>query len=399
MYRFLWFLRGYICLEICGASPGWALNRLTAERIAFWNVRWMDSLTVRICIPTRRFHAAYQASGKAMCDCRLIKTMGLPKYIRRFFHRPVLIAMILLSVISVSILQQFVFFYQVIGNEVTPEDQILRELHSLGIGFGTYGPSIHPQWVKDHMLAALPQLEWVTVTQTGCHGRVIVRERTETPQTQGRKGFSNVVAHRGGIITEQNVFAGQAQFHVGDTVSEGEVLVSGIVDLERIYVLEQANAEIFARTWHDSTVVIPSTYTEKAEITRKGYAIWLVIGQNRIKIFGNSGISGAECDKMKKTKTLCLPGGLKLPISLDIETVRYYEAAEQALEEHTAMQMLSAAAEQRAIQQMQAGQILQRNYSISQKGRRYELKSTLECHEMIAKVIPGQWKNEDMSDD
>ena len=100
---------------------------------------------------------------------------------------------------------------------------------------------------------------------------------------------------------------------------------------------------------------------------------------------------------MKKTKTLCLPGGLELPVKLEMETVRCYETTEQALEAQVAKQLLSAAAETRAVQQMQAGQILQSNFSVSRNDRRYELRSILECHEMIAAVVPGQWKNEDMS--
>ena len=93
-----------------------------------------------------------------------------------------------------------------------------------------------------------------------------------------------------GVITKQNVYTGQAQFQVGDTVTQGDILVSGIVDLERTYLIERANAEIFARTWREVSVCLPSLYTEKTMKSDEKKCIWLILGGRRIKIFGNSGI-------------------------------------------------------------------------------------------------------------
>ena len=399
VFKILWFIRGYVCLEICGASPGWALNGLSDAGVPFWNVCWQDSLTVRICVPRRYVETVFQVAEKAMCDCRQIKTSGLPVYLHQLAGRPVLVVMTLLSLLTVIILQQFVFFYEVSGNETVSQEEILRELSDLGIGFGVYGPSIHPQWVKDNLLSAMPQLQWVTVTQNGCRAQVVVRERTQTPQTESRKGYANVIATRAGVITQQSVFAGQAQFQVGDTVSKGDLLVSGIVDLERIYVLEQASAEVFARTWRDSTVVIPTVFTKKTEYLREKQVMWLLIGQRRIKIFGNSGISGGSCDKMKETKKLSLPGGLELPVSLEIETLRWYEPITEKMPEATAKELLSTWVERRAVTHMRAGQVLQKNYALEESDGCYLLRSTLECHEMIAQVVPGQWKNEEFIHD
>ena len=65
------------------------------------------------------------------------------------------------------VIPKFVFFYEVVGNETVPEAQILRELQNLGVGFGTYGPSIRPQELKNRMLLQIPKLQWLTVQQSG----------------------------------------------------------------------------------------------------------------------------------------------------------------------------------------------------------------------------------------
>ena len=65
----LWrFLRGYWDLELTGASPDWVLNRLTQQRIPFWNIRRLDAFTVRISVFPRDIPAVKAQAEKAMCQ-------------------------------------------------------------------------------------------------------------------------------------------------------------------------------------------------------------------------------------------------------------------------------------------------------------------------------------------
>ena len=398
MRKLIWYIRGYAVLEICGASPERAMNRLTAERIPFWDFLWLDSLTVQISVLKRDVSKAMKQSEAAMCDVLCIREHGFLTKYSGFLRRPVLIFCLLLTLLSACLLQRYILFYDVIGNETIPEELIIRELQSIGIGFGKKGASIRPQWVKDHMIGILPQLQWLTITQNGCRAQVVVRERIPVPQTISQKGFANVVATQSGIITSQSILAGQRLYQVGDTVNKGDVLVSGIVDLERIYVLENARAEIFARTWRSKTVKIPSTYTKKSPQTEIRRCFWLVIGNKRIKIFGNSGISYASCDKMIAIKEPELPEDLHLPIRLEIETFRMYESERSQMDISEAKTILMDYAEQRARSDMIAGEILKRTDSM-EEGACFTLHTTMECHEMIAESVPAKWNNEEFAND
>ena len=252
-------LLGQTALELFGADPATALNRLTAGRIPFWDIVWKDQFTVSVVVPSKAVGHARAAAEKAMCEVREGKTRGALPWLRRLLRRPVLVLCLLFNLAAALILPQFVFFYEVVGNETVPEAQILRALEELGVGFGTFGPDIRPQWIKDHMLNLIPELQWITVTQNGCLAQVVVRERLELPETEDRTAPAHVVATQSGIITSQSILAGQALFGVGDTVVAGDRLVSGLVDLERTYILEHANAEIYARTWRKGTVYTPDS--------------------------------------------------------------------------------------------------------------------------------------------
>ncbi len=399
MREVIWFLRGYLILKITGASPSWALNRLAGARIPFWRVAWQDSFTVEICVLRRDREKAAAAIESAMCDHQSLREVGARAAFGGLLRRPVLLVMLVLSVASVVVIPKFVLFYTVTGNETVPDQEILRTLQELNVGFGTFGPRIHPQNIKNHMLNLLPQLQWITVTQNGVCAEVVVRERPPKPEIENRKGFSNIVASQSGVITQQSVLAGQALHKVGDVVEKGELLVSGIVDLETVFTVENANAEIYARTWRKNEALIPSEYGEKIYSGASWTCRWLIIGEKRIKIFGNSGISTTACDKMIETRALSLPGGYIFPVSIVTETFRPYTVAAAQMPGATAQLLLEDYTQRTALGQMVAGEILESRSEMTEQNACYRLSAVLECHEMIAATVEADWIKEDIAHD
>lgn len=399
MREVIWFLRGYLILKITGAAPGWALNRLAKARIPFWRVTWRDCFTVEICVLRKDREKAEAVIAAAMCEHQCLQKVGMQTAFGGLLHRPVLLIMLALSIASVVMIPKFVLFYTVTGNETVPDQVILRTLQELDVGFGTFGPDIHPQDIKNHMLNLLPQLQWITVTQNGACAEVIVRERPPAAEIENRKGFSNIVASQSGVITQQSILAGQAVHKVGDVVQKGELLVSGIVDLERVFTVENANAEIYARTWREKEAVIPAEYGQKIYSGGDWTCRWLIIGAKRIKIFGNSGISTAACDKMIETRTLSLPGGYIFPISLVTETFRPYTQEAARLSSAAAQLLLEDFAQRTVLSQMVAGEILESRSALLEQDGCYRLSAVLECHEMIAAAVKADWMNEGIAHD
>lgn len=388
-------LLGQMTLVLRGPDPAWALNRLCTARVPFWDVDWRDAFTVAVTVPVRAAERAEAEAERAMCEVEAGSIRGLPRQVGRILRRPVLLLVLLLNLAAVLVLPQFVFFYSVTGNETVPEEQILRALEDLGVGFGTFGPDIRPQWIKDHLLNQLPQLQWITVVQNGCLAQVVVRERPETPQTQDRRQLSHVIATQSGVITSQSILAGQALCKVGDTVQAGQRLVSGIVDLERTYTIENAQAEIYANTTHRGVILTPETYGTKADTGGSTHCLWLEIGRRRIKIFGNSGISSTSCDKMVERRPLTLPGGYALPVALVWETFTPYTVQETALSASAAQMLLEEDAASTTRAGMVAGEILSRDMTLTSHNGAYHLTWVLGCREMIAKSVEFHFSEED----
>lgn len=395
MNRIYWYFRGYIRITISGASIDWAVNRITASRIPFWGLERSDDFTLHLCVFVKDIEKVRSAVSAAMCEIITQEGQGLWEVIGGIFHRPIFLIGIAISVFTVLFCQNFLLFFDVTGNKTINDTQIIREVEKLGIGFGTYGPSVKPKWIKDHILNTMPKLQWITVTQNGCTAQIVVRERPERPEVSDRKGYANVVAQRDGQITEISVLAGQPVVQPGDLVLEGELLVSGVVDLERIFSVVHAQAEIYAKTWREKTIVTPQKCLYQEQTDGSKMRVWLEIGKNRIKLFGNSGISDTACDKMISRRFLTLSEDLQLPVSLLVETMTPCVVSELSVDTSSAQAELEAYVVESVQKELVAGEIVSHQLHTAKDKGCHVLQAEFECREMIARTVEGKWNKED----
>ena len=399
MNKLFRFLRGYVRIKIKGAAPDQFLNALTENRIPFWDPIWYDAFTIEICTLTKDLTGIQHIADKTFCQLMSAERVNLVRVSGSVFYRPVLIAGVIGSILLIMFMQKYLLFYDVTGNVIVSDDEIIRTLDMLHVGIGAYGPDIKPKWIKDHVLQIIPKLQWITVTQNGSTAHVVVRERPAAPQITDRKGYANIVASRGGMIVQQSIYEGQAVRSVGDVVSEGELLVSGIIDLERVFAVVHAQAEIFAKTWHEMDIVIPKKCSGKNYLQDNFLCFWLGIGKQNIKIFGNSGISDTACDKIVNKYVLTLPGDHQLPVCLIVERFEKYETSHSALTQEQAQLTLETYAVESVVKQMKAGEILREGMGVECSGDCFRLNAVFECQEMIARTVEGKWKKEDFIND
>ena len=138
---------------------------------------------------------------------------------------------------------------------------------------------------------------------------------------------------------------------------------------------------------------------EKTVSGKEKTMIWLEVGKERRKIFGNSGISTVTCDKMISRKILTLPDGSVLPVALLVERIRPWQGTAVILDREDSSDRLTQQAERRMLQQMQAGEILSHQVQLQLQNGCYVLSSTAECREMIAATVEAKWSEEDFADD
>ena len=80
-------------------------------------------------------------------------------------------------------------------------------------------------------------MAWLAVNLSGSVARVEVKERTLPPTPTDPNRPSNIRAARDGRIIEFSVYGGEAAVQNGDAVTEGMLLVSGVIEGEKGTIL------------------------------------------------------------------------------------------------------------------------------------------------------------------
>lgn len=387
MSRLIRYLRGSVRFRLTGAAPEQCLNALAAARLEFWDIEREDALHLSLSVPAREAERLQELALRCLCTAEVTERSGLRAQFGGLLRRPVLLLGLLAAAVATFVLQEFVWTIEVEGNDRLPAGQIVQALEELGIAPGTWGPSIDSPETRNRMLLRMPELAWLAVNRSGGRVQVLVTERQQPPDTRAPYAVANVVAARDGVLTEVSVTEGMRLCAVGDTVRQGQLLVSGYEDYGLFIRPVCASAEIYARTWHTGTVVTPAERLEKRYTGREWKQVTLIVGKKRIKLWGNSSISQQDCDKMIVEKAV-RTSGYAYPLRLETAILREY-VLEPAPAPQVQTEKLLQEAWRRAVQaQMLAGRIDATQESLLMQGGLCILQAQSDCTELISRTLP-----------
>ncbi len=391
-------IRGMVCVRLTGLFPERIVNLCAQEGIDFWAMEWLDEHTVRFITRRHTLGLLEELAGRVGCAVERESSRGLPDFLERFRTRYAFLVGLVFALCAVSFLSRFVLTVEVSGNEKVPTAVILSQLRRLGVRPGAYGPALERKQLAQEALVELKDLSWMAINLYGTRVEVIVREAVKEPERLDESGWFDIVAQADGLITHIEPEQGDAVVKDGDVVAKGDILIAGTVTLEPPlysdlpvrYYQTHARGRVWARTWRTITAAIPMQTTVK-DYTGEEKSTWSLnfLGQ-RIKIFGNTGISWPMYDKITTVRPVVLPGGRALPFSLYRETFREYlpqtvevdrSAAQTMLEEELQKQLTALIGED--------GEVESVRFSTRAVDGRLEVTLTAQCMEEIGREQPG----------
>ena len=390
-------LRGSVRLEVEGAFPERFLNLCAQRGILFWNVEWLETTRLRLTVTRRGSRQAAALGERTLCTVTPAGRKGMPYFLARFRKRYAFWVGMGLSMAAVCVLSSFVLTIEVKGNTNVSTAQILTELRRQGLGIGTFGPGLDERTVGNKVLLQLPQLSWLSINLYGTRAEVLVREAVEAPELVDAQEYGSVVARASGIVTRVEALTGEAVVKVGDTVLEGETLISGTVHLEgpaysdkpeigQIQV--RASGRVYARTWRTMAAQLPLEAQVK-RYTGEETNLWSVTALGRrTDFFGKGGISFDRYDKISRTWTLTLPGGEEMPLAVQRETCRAYELETLAVEPDAAEAMLKERLLEALEETVGEGETVSTEFAVETADGMLTITLQAECREEIGKFVP-----------
>ena len=229
---------------------------------------------------------------------------------------------------------------KVTGNEKLTEEQVLEYLWDYGVRPGASLEGLLGRVDEIRSLAEMnsPEIAWMSLNLSGTVAYVQIREENTPPDsTAAGPDGANLVADADGVVTGFVLSRGKPVVAVGDTVRRGDLLVTGIIDSERLGVrVVGAEGEVRALTTHSVSVTVPLNYEQILPVSREILDVSLFFFGSGQKLFKNYGNDEALCDTIYSvwyiytSKEKTVPVGLSFLTRINSVTVEATRTPEEA---------------------------------------------------------------------
>lgn len=365
----------------------WESIRLLNQRsISVFGIQQEDDLTFSFEVGRKDFLPLKQLLERRGDRVVLSQRTTLHAIQQSILHRPVLYSGLLFFFALSLFLPTRILAIQVEGNNSVPVRRILEAADEAGISLFSPCARVRSEKIKNSLLSAIPELQWAGVNTYGSRAVISVRERSASSQSaRDDQTVGSIVAQRDGIIQSVTALRGSIQCREGQAVKKGQVLISGFTDCGICIRAERADGEVYAQTLRTLQAVTPNLCQAKVQQQRQQRRYAIILGKKRINLWKDSGIWDSTCGRISREYRLKLPGGFSLPVALSCDTLEWYSAEEEAVDEEAAESGLSSFSQNYLSTQMIAGVITRSDEVTQEAPGIYLLSGQYVCSEMIGR--------------
>lgn len=330
-----------------------------------------------------KMQAAFSVYG---VECRVERSFGLPRILEKYRARAGVLVGLVIASLLICFSGQFVWDIRIEGNTTLSRAEIIEELREGGFSVGAHIPTLDIGKTENEVLRSSDKLSWVSLNINGTVAYVEVKEREEAERDGGKKLPANLVSTSDAEIVLFEVYAGNTVVKVGDTVREGDLLVSGLYDSEAEgYRYTRAYGKVFAKTSHTIRVEIPFEYEKKVYTGRVFSEKSLNFFSKSIKVFSNCRNVDTTCDIIKYDENLFLVEGRLLPFGISTTKMVEYTYERAVRDEVAASELAFYELDMRLRELSDDAELLKKEIKTSMTEDAFLLECSVLCIENIAK--------------
>jgi similar to stage IV sporulation protein len=246
----MWW-QGYVTVRLRGQGLERLLNRIADLGIVVHKVErlTLDVMIVRLNI--QDFRRLRPLLWDTQISVSILDKHGAPFYLGKLRSRTFLAIGLSLALLSVIYLSNFIWFVEVVGGTTLSIETLKGVVEDFGLQAGVPRNAVEPRIIEAELLKRFPNLAWAQVSIKGARAEILLTERDGLQSEHTLPG--HVYAAHDGVVTEIFVLRGTAKVRDGDTVREGELLVSGeYYDAWGHKQSGAAQGVVKARVWYEA---------------------------------------------------------------------------------------------------------------------------------------------------
>lgn len=383
------FCSGSVRIQMTGESPERFFNLCAASGLDIWDVIFSKGNYI-FSMGIRDFFSCRPFMKKAKIRVRVQRKLGLPFFLHKNRKRKLWALGFISFFVFLRMLSIFVWDIGYQGNVMYTDDELSHYLDTLGIRCGIMKNQVSCEDLEAALRNKYNGITWVSARLSGTKLYVHVKEN-DVPLEIPKKDDTpcDLAAESDGTITSIVVRSGIPLVKAGDEVTQGQILVSGVIPITddggtvvaAHYVHSDADIRAVRTRQETKEFSLWHRKQEKTGRMRKG----LTVSLNDISfVWMLPNFRGTEWRTVTDIRKVRLFGDFYLPLELGVissDEVSSYDVKYTETELKQLAEVYKNEIEEKLIEK--GVQIIENNVNILVNGSSCRFEATLRTEESI----------------
>ncbi|WP_069649330.1 sporulation protein YqfD [Caloranaerobacter ferrireducens] len=320
------YFRGYVIIKIEGLTLERFINLSIAKGIYLWDIVRYDYTTLEAKVGLKGFKALREVVRKVGCRVYIIEKKGFPFLVHKLKYRKMLAFGFAIAVGIIVFLTSFIWEIEVIGNKNIDSKLIIDYLAKMDVKPGISKSEVDIPELKRSILRDIENISFVNMEIIGTKLLVEVKERDIIPPAIKEDVPCNIVAKKKAVIVKVIAKNGKSVVEKGDIVKKGQVLISGIIEDEKLEnpLLVHSDGTVLGKTLYIKELEEPIIKKVEEE-TGNYYLVREIKVGNYSLLLNNKEIPYKNYIEDKKSKKLIRILGHELPLEIVVHKYKEVE--------------------------------------------------------------------------
>ena len=224
------YIMGYVRISVEGYYIERFINICMANKILIWNLKREKGVKLYLSIGVQDFYKIIDIAKKTQCKIKIVRKRGIPFIANKYRKRKIFIIALIIIGIMLYTSSKYVWNIEIKVEDNSVLENIESDIKDGGLNVGMRKDKVNIEEIVNKIRLKRTDVSWIGINLKGTNAIVKVVKAKEAPNLIDEKEYCNIVAKKGGTITEIIAQNGTALVKNGDQVKEGQVLIQGTME-------------------------------------------------------------------------------------------------------------------------------------------------------------------------